>query len=78
MSTGTAATTSASTAVQPSGITTCTGGAAAPFPPGHVVIPLGWTAMLALVVAAVPVLTAAVAAAHRPDPAAQLRLGDSA
>jgi FtsX-like permease family len=57
---------------------TLTGGAAAPFPPVHVVIPLGWTAVLALVVAAVPVLTAVVAAAHRPDPAAQLRLGDSA
>jgi hypothetical protein len=57
---------------------TLTSGAAAPFPPVHVVIPLGWTAVLALVVAAVPVLTAAVAAAHRPDPAAQLRLGDSA
>ena len=57
---------------------TFTGGAAAPFPPVRVVIPLGWTAVLALVVAAVPVLTAAVAAAYRPDPAAQLRLGDSA
>jgi ABC-type antimicrobial peptide transport system permease subunit len=57
---------------------TLTSGAAAPFPPVHVVIPLGWTAVLALVVAAVPVLTAVVAAAHRPDPAAQLRLGDSA
>jgi hypothetical protein len=57
---------------------TLTGGATAPFPPVHVVIPLGWTAVLALVVAAVPVLTAAVAAAYQPDPAAQLRLGDSA
>jgi len=57
---------------------TLTGGAAAPFPPVRVVIPLGWTAVLALVVAAVPVLTAAVAAAYQPDPAAQLRLGDSA
>jgi hypothetical protein len=57
---------------------TLTSGAAAPFPPVRVVIPLGWTAVLALVVAAVPVLIAAVAAAHRPDPAAQLRLGDSA
>ena len=57
---------------------TLTGGAAAPFPPVRVVIPLGWTAVLALVVAAVPVLTAAVAAVYRPDPAAQLRLGDSA
>ena len=53
-------------------------GAAAPFPPVRVIIPLGWTAVLALVVAAVPVLAAAVAAAHRPDPAAQLRAGESA
>ena len=57
---------------------TLTSGAAAPFPPVHVVIPLGWTAVLALVVAAVPVLTAAVASTYRPDPAAELRLGDSA
>jgi hypothetical protein len=57
---------------------TLTSGAAAPFPPVHVLIPLGWTAVLALVAAAMPVLTAVVAAAHRPDPAAQLRLGDSA
>jgi hypothetical protein len=57
---------------------TLTSGAAEPFPPVRVVIPLGWTAVLALVVAAVPVLTAVVAAARRPDPAAELRLGDSA
>jgi len=57
---------------------TLSGGAAAAFPPVHVVIPLGWTAALAVVVAGVPVLTAAVAAAYQPDPAAQLRLGDSA
>ena len=56
---------------------TLTGGAAAAFPPVRVVIPLGWTALLALAVAAVPVLTAAVAAAYRPDPAAQLRAGES-
>ena len=57
---------------------TLTSGAAAPFPPVRVVIPVGWTAALALVVAAVPVLAAAAAAAYRPDPAAQLRAGDSA
>jgi hypothetical protein len=57
---------------------TLTSGAAVPFPPVHVVIPLGWTALLALVVATVPVLTAVVAGARRPDPAAELRLGDSA
>jgi len=56
---------------------TLTGGAAAPFPPVRVVVPLGWTALLALAVAAVPVLTAAVAAAYHPDPAAQLRAGEA-
>jgi hypothetical protein len=56
---------------------TLTSGATAPFPPVHVVIPWGWTALLALGVAAVPVLAAAVAAAYRPDPAAQLRAGES-
>jgi len=57
---------------------TLTSGAAAPFPPVRVVVPLGWTALLALAVAAVPVLAAAVAAAYHPDPAAQLRAGESA
>ena len=56
---------------------TLTTGAAAPFPPVHVVIPLGWTALLALGIAAVPVLVAAVAAAYRPDPAAGLRAGET-
>jgi hypothetical protein len=42
-----------------------------------VVIPLGWITLLALGVAAVPVLAAAAAAAYRPDPAAQLRAGES-
>jgi ABC-type lipoprotein release transport system permease subunit len=57
---------------------TLTSGAAAAFPPVRVVIPLGWTALLALAVAAVPVLAAAAAAAYHPDPAAQLRAGESA
>ena len=52
---------------------TLTTGASAPFPPVHIVIPLGWTALLALAIAAVPVLVAALAAAHQPDPAAELR-----
>jgi len=56
---------------------TLTDGAAAAFPPVRVVIPLGWTALLALAVAAVPVITAAAAAVYRPDPAAQLRAGES-
>jgi hypothetical protein len=57
---------------------TLTGGAAAPFPPATVVVPLGQVALLALAVAAVPVLAAAVTAAYRPDPAAQLRAGETA
>ena len=57
---------------------TLTSGATAPFPPVRVVVPLGWTALLALAVAAVPVLAAAAASAYHPDPAAQLRAGESA
>jgi hypothetical protein len=56
---------------------TLTTGAATPFPPVLVVVPVGWIALLALGVAAVPVLAAAAAAAYRPDPAAQLRAGES-
>jgi hypothetical protein len=56
---------------------TLTSGATAPFPPAQVVIPVGWTVLLALGIAAVPVLTAAVAGAYRPDPAAELRAGES-
>jgi hypothetical protein len=43
----------------------------------RVVIPLGWTALLALGIAAVPVAAAAVAGAYRPDPAAGLRAGET-
>ena len=57
---------------------TLTTGAGTPFPPVHVEIPLGWTVALALAVAAVPVAAAAVAALYRPDPAAQLRAGETA
>jgi FtsX-like permease family len=57
---------------------TLTTGATAPFPPVQVVIPLGWIVLLALGIAAVPVLAAAAAAIYRPDPAAQLRAGESA
>ena len=56
---------------------TLTPGGSAPFPPVRVVIPLGWTALLALVIAAVPVVAAAVAGAYRPDPAAGLRAGET-
>jgi hypothetical protein len=55
---------------------TLTTGATAPFPPVRVVVPVGWVALLALGIAAVPVLVAALAAAYRPDPAAELRAGD--
>ncbi len=56
---------------------TLTAGGSAPFPPVRVVIPLGWTALLALGIAAVPVVAAAAAGAYRPDPAAGLRAGES-
>jgi hypothetical protein len=56
---------------------TLTTGAVAPFPPVHVLIPVGWTIALALSIAAVPVLAATAAAAHWPDPAAELRVGES-
>jgi hypothetical protein len=57
---------------------TLTSGAAAAFPPVRVVVPVSWIALLALAVAAVPVLAAAAAGAYHPDPAAQLRAGESA
>ena len=56
---------------------TLTPGGSAPFPPVRVVIPLGWTALLALGIAAVPVVAAAIAGAYRPDPAAGLRAGET-
>ena len=56
---------------------TLTAGGNAPFPPVRVVVPLGWTALLALGIAAVPVVAAAAAGAHRPDPAAGLRAGEA-
>jgi ABC-type antimicrobial peptide transport system permease subunit len=47
--------------------------AAAPAPPVLVILPLGQAAALALIIAAVPVVAAAVSVARRPDPAARLR-----
>jgi len=44
-----------------------------PVPAALVQVPLAWAIGLALVVTVVPVLTAAVTLAYRPDPAAQLR-----
>lgn len=57
---------------------TLTSAAAAPFPPARVEIPLILLALLALTVAAVPVAAAATTVGYRPDPAAQLRAGESA
>jgi hypothetical protein len=57
---------------------TLTTGGAAPFPAVRVVIPVGWTVLLALAVAVVPALAAAAAGAYQPDPAAQLRAGETA
>jgi hypothetical protein len=55
---------------------TLTASASSPFPPVQVVIPLGWAAALAAIVAALPVLAAAVSVARRPDPAVQLRAAE--
>jgi hypothetical protein len=57
---------------------TLTSARTAPFPPARVEIPLALLALLALAVAAVPVIAAAATLGHRPDPAAQLRAGESA
>jgi hypothetical protein len=57
---------------------TLTTAAAAPFPPARVEIPLTLLALLAVAVAAVPVAAAATTIGYRPDPAAQLRTGESA
>jgi hypothetical protein len=52
---------------------TLTSAATSPVPPVLVVFPLAWALPLALVVAAIPVMVAAVSVARRPDPAAELR-----
>jgi hypothetical protein len=57
---------------------TLTSGRTAPFPPARGEIPLGLLALLVLAVAAVPVIAAAATVGYRPDPAAQLRTGESA
>ncbi|HUA28361.1 MAG TPA: FtsX-like permease family protein [Streptosporangiaceae bacterium] len=56
---------------------TLTATAGRPFPPVLVRVPLGWAALLALVLAALPVLAAAVTTARRPDPAAELRAAEA-
>lgn len=52
---------------------TLTTDAAIPVPPVLVELPLAWSLLLALAVAAIPVAVAAFSVARRPDPAAQLR-----
>jgi hypothetical protein len=56
---------------------TLTSAATVPVPPVVVEVPLGWVALLAVVVAVIPVLAAAVTVARRPDPAARLRLAEA-
>jgi len=56
---------------------TLTIGAARPFPPVLVQIPVGWAVLLAAAVAALPVLAAAASIARRPDPAAELRAAEA-
>jgi hypothetical protein len=57
---------------------TLTTAAAVTVPAVAVVTPLGWAALLALAVAATPVVVAVAAVARRPDPAAQLRAAEAA
>jgi hypothetical protein len=49
-----------------------------PQPPALAYLPLWWALALAVAVTVVPVLAAAVAAAGRPDPAAELRSAGTA
>jgi hypothetical protein len=56
---------------------TLTPSGTAPIPPTLTAVPLGWAALLAVVVTAVPVLAAAATVIRRPDPAAQLRAAES-
>ena len=56
---------------------TLTATAGRPFPPVQVQVPLGWAALLALVLAGLPVLAAAVTTARRPDPAVELRAAEA-
>ena len=56
---------------------TLTVGAARPFPPVLVQIPVGWAVLLAAAVAALPVLAAAASIVRRPDPAAELRAAEA-
>jgi ABC-type antimicrobial peptide transport system permease subunit len=52
---------------------TLTDQAARPDPPALVYVPAGWAIALAALVAAIPVLAAALTVLRKPDPAAELR-----
>jgi FtsX-like permease family len=56
---------------------TLTATATAPVPPALIELPLGWTACLAGIITAIPVLVAAATVARRSDPAAQLRAAEA-
>jgi len=56
---------------------TLTAAGTRPVPPALVQIPVGWAVLFAGAVAAFPVLAAAVSAARRPDPVADLRAAEA-
>ncbi len=56
---------------------TLTASAGRPQPPVLVQIPVGWAALLAAAVAALPVLAAAASILRRPDPAVELRAAEA-
>jgi len=58
-------------------VVTLTPSGTAPVPQTMTAVPLGWAAVLAVVVTAVPVLAAAATVIRRPDPAAQLRAAEA-
>ena len=58
-------------------VVTVTASGTAPIPPTVTAVPLGWAAVLAVVVTAVPVLAAAATVIRRPDPAAELRAAEA-
>ncbi|HEY2551382.1 MAG TPA: ABC transporter permease [Streptosporangiaceae bacterium] len=57
---------------------TLTSGGTKPLPPAVVVVPVSLAGWLGLLVAAIPVLVAALTVIRRPDPAAQLRAAEAA
>jgi ABC-type antimicrobial peptide transport system permease subunit len=57
---------------------TLTAAAGPPVPPAVTLLDLPQTALLAVVIAVVPALTAAFVVVRRPDPAAELRAAEAA